>query len=1645
MDLKKPIGFIVVCFMIFSFFSIAFVSTQGQSGEEDVESSSDESLLGYTSHAPIRIDGNDEFANSTAVSNNGAAGNETDPYIIEGWDVDGSGHGYGIYIGNTTDHFVVRDCYLHNASKDYNSTYFYDAGLHLFDVQNSTIYNNTVMNNKRGIYAYSSKDTVILSNNASGNSYGIQINNGSYGNTIEGNYVSDNNDTGILLQSSDNNMISNNAAISNSDGGVILSSSNENTLEDNNASQNHRGIGLYYSSKNKINGNTAFNNSEGIRIYDSKNNTFTNNVAFKNSQGFEVYSSSNNAISKNIFTGNSDGVPIYFSAYNTFTDNKISNNNNGVYMHSSSRNSLVGNNISMNSNYGFYMNNAFCYNNTFYHNSFIDNTDQANDLCTNNSWNASYPTGGNYWSDYSGVDDYSGPDQTQSNSDGIGDTNYSISGVTAVDEYPLMEPIVEDQKQSAPIRINNNTDLNETAQSGNGTEADPYIIEGYDIDGGGYGYGIYIGNTTDHFVVRDCYLHNASGSSSWPYFSSSGLTINNVTNGAIENNLICNNTRVGIYMRYSSDNTIHKNNLLNNRGGLSLYFSSENNTVHDNNCSYNSMDGFQIYYSDSNSIYNNVASKNGGNGFYVISKNSTIEGNQIRNNREKAIKCWGSINCSIDNNILTNNTEGIYLDESKETNIFNNMISNSSYGIKMDYSSKIQAVNNTIHSSNNSLWTIKMDRFSEDIKIQKNVLTSNTSTNYYEHRWDEGLVAPYDDPTGISNLSDYMEYLANASYTEFINISANTTFEYHIMGWEDAPDLDLGIYYDNNSDNKAQTEELVEFCADVDADEIVTLEYTKPGTYIAKVAGYEVDGSEGHFNRSLTLGNVAIRILGRDHTLSDNTISGYGGGIVADGIVQSILDRNTISSGNTSIHLSNVNDGLITRNYLSNNSVAINIKNSTDNELYYNNFMNNSKHIHSLDNTSYSNTWDDDEGKGNYWDDYSGTDDGSAGRTAGDGVGDTEIPHPYMDKGGGYFQLDNNPLMEPADISPPIIYDVDVQNITETTVNVTWKTNEPATSMVVYSTNPNLSSNLNSTNKTMVENHSVLLTDLSIGTKYYFEVKSEDSYNIVTDDNESDYYSFETLDLTSPVITSVSIIHLNATSATITWTTDEPSDSRVNYSVNPDLSSNQTVFNNAQTTSHSVELNGLSEDTRYFFEVFSTDDAGNRAKDDNNSEYYRFNTTLSDTTPPNIADATTGTPTTGEQFTLKANVTDNEGVDSVKIVYWFSGREEQDTLSKGGENWTVTIEIQDNATDLHYRFNASDVNGNWANSEEYTLQVEDNDAPTIADMTPKTATTGDPFVFNLTMIDNIKVTNAYVIYWFGSDRANSTNKSLNNVMGSTWTLEITIRSNTIYDLNYDVSATDGENWARLQDVYTSIYDNDPPNAEAGEDVEIYMGTRVEFNASSSTDNTGIWEYRWTSEDISNFSLEGKTSSYKFDGPGTYNITLTVTDLGGNTDSDELNVTVSTTRDTDGDGVPDEEDPDDDGDGMPDDWEEQHGFDPKNKYDAFYDEDNDNLTNVEEYNKGTDPNNPDTDGDGILDGEDPLPTESGIGDGDDEDTEFPWWVFVIVAAISALVVFFVLKKYTGSSEEEVETEESMDEYKEIQEEPESEPDQVESEP
>lgn len=104
-----------------------------------------------------------------------------------------------------------------------------------------------------------------------------------------------------------------------------------------------------------------------------------------------------------------------------------------------------------------------------------------------------------------------------------------------------------------------------------------------------------------------------------------------------------------------------------------------------------------------------------------------------------------------------------------------------------------------------------------------------------------------------------------------------------------------------------------------------------------------------------------------------------------------------------------------------------------------------------------------------------------------------------------------------------------------------------------------------------------------------------------------------------------------------------------------------------------------------------------------------------------------------------------------------------------------------------------------------------------------------------------------------------------------------------------------------------------------------------------------------------------------DNDGTGNNADTDDDNDGVVDTkDSFPFDSTESKDTDTDGVGNNRDSDTDNDGMPNSWELAYSLNPLSSKDAKLDADSDGVTNVNEYRLGTDPRNPDTDGDGITD-------------------------------------------------------------------------------
>jgi len=92
-------------------------------------------------------------------------------------------------------------------------------------------------------------------------------------------------------------------------------------------------------------------------------------------------------------------------------------------------------------------------------------------------------------------------------------------------------------------------------------------------------------------------------------------------------------------------------------------------------------------------------------------------------------------------------------------------------------------------------------------------------------------------------------------------------------------------------------------------------------------------------------------------------------------------------------------------------------------------------------------------------------------------------------------------------------------------------------------------------------------------------------------------------------------------------------------------------------------------------------------------------------------------------------------------------------------------------------------------------------------------------------------------------------------------------------------------------VVITVLDVTSPVADAGSDQTVDEDTLVTFDGSGSADNVGVVGWTWTFTDGTLQTLTGVNPTYTFATPGTYTVTLTVSDAAGNSETDEVVIIV----------------------------------------------------------------------------------------------------------------------------------------------------------
>ncbi|PXF61207.1 MAG: hypothetical protein C4B59_05520 [Candidatus Methanogaster sp.] len=466
-----------------------------------------------------------------------------------------------------------------------------------------------------------------------------------------------------------------------------------------------------------------------------------------------------------------------------------------------------------------------------------------------------------------------------------------------------------------------------------------------------------------------------------------------------ENN--CSNNRYGIFLHSSSYNTLINNTANSNIvDGISLYHSSNYNALTENNCSNNRC-GICIDSSSYNTLTNHNANSNDNEGIYLSSSgNNRLTGNNVSNNGV-GISLGGSSNNKLTNNTAnSNNYNGIYLSSSSHNTITeNNCCSNKGDGIHLYSSNNYNTLseNNCLNNGNGIFL----------YSSSHNILTSNTASNNWYGIW------LYAYSSSNNTLTDNI-FINNGFFVEFSyhnTVENNTVNGKPLVYLEDTRDYTIAnagqVVLVNCNNITAENLNLANASVGIelwgtDNSTISNNNCSNNGYGIRLDYSSNYNKVTNNTANSNSMDGIFLYTSSNYNILTSNTASNNYYGISLSSSSDNTLTNNNCSNSDDGIHICySSNCNTLIGNTVSGNDHGIYLLSSRNNLIHHNNALNNVQNAYDHCTNQWNSTT-----TGNYWDDYTGTDNNT------DGIGDNPYPIP------GGSSVDRYPLMVPWSDTP---------------------------------------------------------------------------------------------------------------------------------------------------------------------------------------------------------------------------------------------------------------------------------------------------------------------------------------------------------------------------------------------------------------------------------------------------------------------------------------------------------------------------------------------------------------------------------------------------------------------------------------------------
>ncbi|MFV9629942.1 MAG: S-layer protein domain-containing protein [Methanosarcinales archaeon] len=390
------------------------------------------------------------------------------------------------------------------------------------------------------------------------------------------------------------------------------------------------------------------------------------------------------------------------------------------------------------------------------------------------------------------------------------------------------------------------------------------------------------------------------------------------------------------------------------------------------------------------------------------------------------------------------------------------------------------------------------------------------------------------------------------------------------------------------------------------------------------------------------------------------------------------------------------------------------------------------------------------------------------------------------------------------------------------------------------------------------------------GTDYWYKVNATDGINSSRSDPSGPVQSEDNLE---PIITDVTNGAVTDSTAIITWTTNENSNSLVEYGTES-LSYTQSQEDLEYIESHSINLNNLDADKTYYYVVHSTDEGDNSDQ----SDEYTFSTT-EDITEPEVG-------------SVSPNRNDEDVAIDSNVQVIFSESMDQSTINlnsfyitdtDGKIDGIITIDNPTTATfdpSVNFKFNTqytvtvttevADLAGiNMNEDDGWTFTTSANQGPSLTNNTviPEDGTSPVTFYFYVTYTDDENEPANYVKVFVDGELRTMSEVDISDLTtsdGKKYEYNITLTNEKSYDCYFEAS-----------DGTTPITKDSDPKT-------------IKVNSKTYESGNRIWDkeedmsdifYTWTPQSFSGFYYNLDTNEGKE--------TLTIKDIDRSIENDDI--------------------------------------------------------------------------------------------------------------------------------------------------------------